>query len=267
MVGEQLLRFAESDPSSGHELSINGQTVHVTSAHTSLSLGAVLDRFQELCETHADGMVKDLGDLEPSLGRAPTIEGFPGIGILRDERDGRGVIACFAAGGAVDTSLLGARLQRFTTSYDFAELGDLRYVAARTLESGSTEVVATWTEGHFRLGEMFPTEGEATGEDPRFAPRPAGGRRILSARDVRAPYGVFLYQVSGERSAALSGYARTAAMAGFTEHRAVSERDADSAAFERPGVDVLVNVSTTDDGLSLLSIVEMPAGAGGKERR
>ncbi len=260
VVGEQLLRLAESDDADGrqHDLAINGQIVHVTSAHTTLPLAAVLQRFEKACEEHADGMLNDLADLDASLLRAPSTEGHPGIGMLRDDRDGRGVVACFAAGEDVDTARLGARLQRFTRSYDLADLGGLRYVAARTLESGSTEVVATWTEGAFRLGEMFPAEGDASGDDPTAAPRPASARRMLSARDRRAPYGVFLYEVHGEAGKNLDAYATLARRSGWTAHEAVHDRDQDSAAFERDGIDVLVTATELEGGLAMLSIVEMP---------
>lgn len=267
LVGEQLLRLAASDDQSAHELSINGQAVRVTSAHTSLPLGTVLDRFQKACDDHADGMVKDLADLESSLARPATAEGFPGIGVLRDDRNGRGVVACFAAGQAVDTSTLFARLQRFTTSYDFADLGDLRYVAARTLDSGVTEVVASWTEGRFRLDEMFPEHGDATGNDPRVAPRPAASRRILSANDVRAPYGVFVYETHGSAAAALDAYATDARARGWTRHDAVTARDADVAAFEKSGVDLVVTTESVEGGATLVSIVELPAPGAGKDKQ
>jgi hypothetical protein len=266
-VGEQLLRLASADEGLAHELSINGQTVHIASAHTKLPLGTVLGRFQKACEENADGMVKDLQDLEASLDRAPTAEGHPGIGLLRDDRDGRGVVACFAAGEPTDPSRLLARLERFTTSYDFADLGDLRYVAARTLETGSTEVVASWTQGHFHLDEMFPEHGDASGEDPKAAPRPSGARRILSAHDARAPHGVFLYEVTGEASTALDSYAKVMTAKGWTTHEAVRERDKEVAAFERAGVDVLITASRLEGGLALVSVVEMPAPFAGKVER
>jgi hypothetical protein len=267
LLGEQLLRLSDTEEGNAHELSINGQTVHVTSAHTSLPLGKVLERFQTACEEHADGMVADLADLESSFARAPAAQGFPGVGMLRDDRDGRGVVACFAAGREVDTSQLGARLERFSRSYDFADLGDLRYVAARSRSDGTTDVVASWTEGQFRLGEMFPAAGDATGEDPHAAPRPGAARRILSARDARAPYGVFLYELRGDAAQTLASYTGVVRQAGWVVHEAVNARDESIAAFERSGVDVIVTVEPLDDGLSLLSIVEMPAPAARKDKR
>ena len=53
-------------------------------------------------------------------------------------------------------------------------LGDLRYVYARALEGGRSHVVTVWTEGSIRLDRLFPTGGDAPGEDPPALPRPPG---------------------------------------------------------------------------------------------
>lgn len=257
-LGEQLLKLSEGGEGAVHELSINGQLVHVTSAQTSLPLAKVLDRFQGSCEDHADGMVDDLRDLGAALERPASQQGFPGIGVLRDVRDGRGVVACFAASRATDHLELAARLDRFASSTDLADVGDLRYVAARTLESGATLVVATWTSGSVRLGEMFPEHGDAAGEDPAVAPRPAG-TRLLSARDRAAPYGVFLYTSRATRDGALEAYRTAMTRAAFVELPAVAVRAAEARAFERAGIDVLVTAESLEDGTTILSIIEMPA--------
>jgi hypothetical protein len=267
VVGEQLLKLSETDSvdSEAHELSINGQTIHITSAQTTLPLKTVLDRFQRSCEDHADGMVKDLRDLDSAIGREESKEGHAGVGVLRDDRDGRGVVACFATGEDTDANGLGSRLEKFVRSHDLADLGALRYVAARTLEGGATQVVASWTEDRFKLDEMFPEHGDAKGDDPKIAPRPASSRRILSARDKRAPYGVFLYEKPGSTmKEALDAYAVHAKNVGFTMHDVVTERAPEARAFEKDGVDVLVSAETVEGG-SVLSVIEMPAPFAGKK--
>ena len=264
-VGVELLKLTENDSSAAHELSINGQTIHITSAQTALPLKTVLDRFQRACEDHADGMVEDLKDLEPALAREANSEGEPGIGVLRDDRDGRGVVACFSTGEQTDATGLAARLEKFARSHDLADLGGLRYVAARTLDSGATLVVASWTEDHFKLDEMFPESGDAKGDDPMAAPRPAGSRRILSAKDKRAPYVVFLYETTGlTRDQALDAYAARAKEAGFVMHDVVTERAPEARAFERNGVDVLVSAEATPGHKVVMSVIEMPAPFAGK---
>jgi hypothetical protein len=256
LFGEQLLRNVHEDEASSRDLVVNGQTLHVSNAQTSLPLREVLDRFERQCEEHADVMPEDLATLETALEAKPARGGFPGIGVLRDQRDGRGVVACFAAGGPVDHADLAARLARFSETHDLGDVGHMRYIAARTLESGTTQVVATWTSSALRLDEIFPEHGDARGQDPSFGPRPASSVRVLSARDARAPYGVFLYEMRLPPESALEAYESDAATGGFLPIPQAGDRDV--RVLTRRGVDLLVTATRHDDR-TFLSIVEMPA--------
>ena len=40
---------------------------------------------------------------------------------------------------------------------------------------------------------MFPSRGDAPGDDPEGVARPDGMRRLLSARDIAQPYGMTVY--------------------------------------------------------------------------
>ncbi len=268
VFGEQLLRLAANDDNSdARELSINGQSVHIANAQTSEPLAKVLARFEGQCDDHADGMVNDLRDLDAALGRAPNAEGHPGIGVIRDDRDGRGVVACFAVGAELDATTLATRLERFSRTHDLGDLGGLRYVAARTLESGATQVVPTWTEGSVKPDAIFPEPGDPARLGPFVAPRPGGARRMLSARDVKAPYGAFLYEIRGGRDEALAAYTKKAAAEGWREQPEVAERAPESRALSMAGVDVLVTAESYEPGITTLSIVEMPAPNAGKRGR
>jgi hypothetical protein len=127
-IGERLL--AMQDPDDGddavHELTLNGQTLHIASAQTTRSVDEVLGRFQAQCEDHADGMARDLERLTQAVDAPPTAIGYPGVGVLRDDRAGRGVVACFAAGQPTDHLALAARLDRFARTHDLGDLGGLR---------------------------------------------------------------------------------------------------------------------------------------------
>lgn len=254
LFGEHLL--SASAEGVGSELVVNGQRLYVSNAQTNLPLRAVLDRFEAQCEEHADGMSADLAHLDEALSTAPAAEGFPGIGVLRDDRNGRGVVACFAAGAPTDHASLASRLSRFAETHDLADVGELRYVAARTLDSGVTQVAATWTTGALRLDEMFPEHGDARGEDPSFAPRPASSTRVLSARDGRVPYGVFLYEMPASTENALLTYEAAAREHGFSSITEAADRE--THVLTRSTVDVVVTAAR-HDGRTFLSIVEMPA--------
>jgi hypothetical protein len=246
-IGERLLDVPTDRE--GRDLLINGQPFHVTATQSAEPLAAVLEKLEHACEAHADDMLANLKE----LGKPGT--GFPGIGVLKDRRGDRGVVACFAIGRESDPFELARRLDRFSRSKDLADLGALRFVAARSLENGATQLVATSTDGSVRLDAMFPESGEAAGDDPTFAPRPAG-TRVLSAHDRAAPYGVFVY-----RTRAPEAYDKQLVARGFTPHGALRDRD---RGYSKPGVDVLTTTEQQEDGSVLLSIVEMPEGPGGK---
>jgi len=243
-IGERLLDVPTEN--GGREIEINGQPLHVVATQSPEPLAVVLDAFEKACEEHADDMLERI----EALGRSGS--GFPGIGVLKDRRGDRGVVSCFAVGRPSDPFELARRLERFATTKDVADLGRLRFVAARTLEGGATQIVATSTEGSVRLGAMFPEVGDAAGEDPTYAPRPVGVR-VLSAHDRHAPYGLFVYRTTKDPAS----YEKTLLAAGWVAHPTGHARD---LAFGRPGIDVLVTTEEDDDGSTLLSIVEMPEG-------
>jgi hypothetical protein len=246
-IGERLLDVPSDGD--GRDVMINGQPFHVTATQSAEPLGVVLDQLERACDEHADDMLANLNE----IGKKGT--GFPGIGVLKDRRGDRGVVACFAIGRESDPFELARRLDRFSRSKDLADIGGLRFVAARSLENGATQLVATSTNGPVRLDTMFPESGEAAGEDPKFAPRPQG-TRILSAHDRAAPYGVFVY-----RTSAADAYDRQLVEEGFARHEALRDHD---RGYSKPGVDVLTTTTPEDDGTVLLSIVEMPEASGGK---
>jgi hypothetical protein len=172
-IGEQLDEVAVT--TGGTTLSVNGMPLHLASALLNAPLSAVLDRAQRACETHADGLADDLSDMEASFARAPSERGFPGLAILRDVREDRGVVVCFAPGVQTSSSDAMKRFMRFAETRDINDVGELRYVAAHTDEAGKTRVTATWSAGPMPLETLFPDEGDAPGEDPMTAPRPSTG--------------------------------------------------------------------------------------------
>ena len=238
-IGEKMLGL-ELGPGA-RELVINGQRVRVSSAVTPLPLRDVLDRLTDACRKDADRLGTELSDLPHALAENRQDEAHAGIGILRDERDGRGVVSCFATGA--DETLLSVRerLGKLVKSHDLEDIGHLRYMAARTLPEGGTLVVSTWSEGPIALDALFPQHGDAAGDDPSAAPRPANARRLLSLHAAPSPYGVFVYEC-----ATPDAYDAALRAAGFKPYQGATSM------YRRGNVDVLVSV---DQGT--LSVVEM----------
>lgn len=112
-----------------------------------------------------------------------------------------GHVAC--VGAVKDESLLGlvGRLSSFAESGDLADLGGLRVAFARRVTSHdgpATFLLTMWTDSSLHVASLVPpAEGDAPGRDPRSMPRPRSSQRVLSAAEVDAPSGVFVYRVEG----------------------------------------------------------------------
>jgi hypothetical protein len=102
-------------------------------------------------------------------------------------------------------SELTERLQAFAKSGDLNAVGELRYVLARRVE-GKTTVLMLWTEGSTSLLSMFPTTGDARGQDPPGVARAPGTRRLLSAQETDEPYSLAVYAATGGETARLVGF-------------------------------------------------------------
>lgn len=236
-------------------LTLNGHPLSLTDVHVDASVNEVLDRVQAACETHAEGLADDLADFERAVRRPPNDRGFPGIGFLRDTaREGHGVVSCFAAGAPVGHAEFVRRAGRFAESHDLADLGGLRYVAARPDEGGGARVTATWTDGHLDIGAMFPAKGDAPGEDPTAAPRPADARRLLSARVMPAPYGAFMYDTNKRPDAALADYERVLTSRGYERVRGPESGGEAGRGYRSGLVEIYVTATSRAERTSLTII-------------
>ncbi|MET0340493.1 MAG: hypothetical protein ABW252_05795 [Polyangiales bacterium] len=192
-----------------HALVLNGQPLRVSAHHTARNVKSVLDRFSDHCVGGKAG--------EPDVMRAALAGDRPALrallddpmrfGVLRSERDDEGMLACFQSDES-DRSLAGvfARLQRFLQTGDLGALGGLRFVTARRSETGSTHVVAVWTEGSFRLGALFPERGDAPGSDLDGVPRPPEALRTLTATTPSRGFSLRSYDSTRARPALTAFY-------------------------------------------------------------
>ena len=135
--------------------------------------------------------------------------------MLRDERDGRGVVACFATGENTSMTGVARRFAHFSETRDLADIGGLRYVAVHADHEGGSKVVSTWSDDRLAIEALFADDGDAPGDDPGAAPRPAGARRLLSARVEPAPYGAFVYASNESPEGAIKSYETALLARGF----------------------------------------------------
>jgi hypothetical protein len=258
-IGDELLKMSDGSEmgSDVYRIRLNGAVVNMTNAQTSAPLKVVLDRFQNECEHHADGMSDEFTHFQTALNSPSINRGYPGIAALRDERKGRGVVACFATGEETDYAELGKRLLDFSKTNDLASIGKFRYIVARTNEDGGTFILVSWMEGSFDLGKMFPKHGDVPGIDVQDTYRPENSRRILSANAEGAPYGVVAYEVNEPQEKVLAGFDLTMPKKGWDGIAEVEHRAPHARSYQRGGVDLLVTTEPNGKDTTLLSVIEM----------
>ena len=261
-LGREMSRLGDL-LGSAHRVSMNGEHVFVASATSPQPVSVVLDRVERMCSDATGGLREELADpakLGAAVPPGTELRGLA-LGVLRKESAREGVVACLAREGHGGLADLSARLSRFAETRDLGELGDLRYVYARPVEGGRSHVVTVWTEGPVRLDRLFPTSGDAPGEDPPDVPRPPGLARMLSARVEGAPYGAWIYEGAGSAAATLSFYDGELAHAGWVASALVKAERPGARAYAHGGLDALVFADDEGGGRVAVSMIVMEAKA------
>jgi hypothetical protein len=193
---EQLLAGAQ-------QVRINGESIHLASRTTELTIDSVFSRFDAMCrrasselleEFGAAGRASPLTDSAAQAKSSSNVFARHRLPILSRRHDDEGVVACLALGQSQSPGRLLERLQRLARSGDLGHVGQLRYLYARRRPAGRTHVLIAWTSGRFRLGSLLPpTSGDSPGTDLSDAPRPRGSARLLSAEIEDQPYALRVY--------------------------------------------------------------------------
>jgi hypothetical protein len=250
--GEQLAELQDlSTHSAPRKLFVNGLELGVVSASTKLSVSDALDRFQSLC--HGVGKVDVPAVVRQKLETAETLGAFSQNGVIREQSEHEGFVACLDMGERLDgVSLLG-RLQEFGRTQDLKSLGGLRYALARRHGETST-LVLFWTEGNAKFAELFPKGHDAPGRDLFDVPRPAQAKRVLSAFEQGQPYGLAFYRIEGQSlSAVRAAYDLTLQQAGWRTEMA---RDG-SVRARKVRRSLLVRIRAARRSAVLVSVVDV----------
>lgn len=260
MFGDEILRLTDlGEAGDYYRLRLNGQTVNVASASTDRPVSAVLDIFQQGCTERADQLSLELANLKRALGAPapPSVAtGAPGIGILRNELNGRGFVLCFAQDRVTDQFTAYRNLQEFAVTGDLGKVGKLRYIAARRTAAGGALAVGVWVDGPLPLAEMFPLSGDAPGTDIEGVLRPKGTRRIFTAYAEASPYGISVYESERAPAALLEELDKGMPSLGWQAVPAFDERTPNARAFTRPGADIIVTAEESRRG-AVLAITTM----------
>jgi hypothetical protein len=249
-VGQDLAQFADLLQGT-HRVRLNGETIYLASALTDEDKHALLDRFDDHCRAHSGGLAEEFARL-PQAEQKRLAEKAPfswnaRFGVVRRETDEAGMVVCFAQreGDGLKTAV--ARLQAVVETGDLGAFGNLRYAFVRRTENGKSHVLTTFTEGRFDLNRVLGRGQEAGGEDPPGAPRPPGGRRVLSVSADGAPYGVQSFQTDATAESVAAFYRENMPALGWK--KAVADDDIYKAAiYQRNGVMMTITALELAEG-------------------
>ncbi|HMJ15380.1 MAG TPA: hypothetical protein VK524_28385 [Polyangiaceae bacterium] len=239
-------------------VTVNGQQMFMASTLTPLPADQVLARFEAHCQENSGGLEQAFGKL-PSHFRGKEIPDQ-----MRDparwltHRSGTaqgdlGEITCFTRRDSSSAAGFMDRWMRFAETGDVSEFGNMRYVVARRVTPKTTQVLAIWTEGSFKVPDMFPEHGDAPGSDSRNAPRPPESVRLLSAEFRGQPYSARIYESRRAPAAVLAFYDGQMRERNFIaepvwkEHasdRRVTDAPSYARAFTKAGATIIVSALT-----------------------
>lgn len=255
-------------------VSVDGQLMFLAAKETALPVKSVLDQFDGHCEAHSGGLREEFAKIpgfEQRKWALPESMRDPGrIGIIRSDAghasasETEGHLVCIAQpgnGGGVAGVV--ERVKEFLATGDVSRIGDMRYVAARKMADGKTQVIAVWTEGAFNIEAMFPDRGDAPGSDAPDVPRPPEAIRRLSAVVPERPYAVRSYDSTLAPAEVLTFYDRKLTAAGWeTRPSALSDagpelRPDETRAFTRDGRALLVSAKLQGPGETSVTTIEL----------
>lgn len=195
-VGQQMLRYADAiAQDEPRVVYFNGTTIWLSAGYTDRPLAEVMDFFAGHCSPGGD-LTDDLaafqrGEPVPETGDSGDDGVLPFGGAMRGGNERQAFVACLD-GAALSAEGLVGRAKAFVHSGDVGALGSMRYVYGET-RGDRTHFIAFWHKGRLSIDELFPTDGDAPGEDSAVAPRPPGSRRLLSMREEGRPYSTTMY--------------------------------------------------------------------------
>lgn len=222
-LGREMMRFADGRAMTPvRTLALNGARVEFATGSTTESVTRVLDWYQARCAQHSGGMDRVLDAVRERLPTPlrPDAEGMAQrASTLREGTDRAGFVACLDLGTAqtVTPEEILRRVSTFTRTGNLADVGGLRYLYAERTASGGTHMVGFWSDGEVNVTRMFPSTGDAPGDDPEDVGRPpVGMRRVLSAREEGEPYGMTVYAGNTPRPQVESHYREAFQRAGWS---------------------------------------------------
>lgn len=197
-VGLGMMRYTPArSQDAPRTLRVNGQAIRMSVGTADGRVEEVLDYFESACIKRDGRFAEWIEELDRAgrAGKLSQAEASMWDGTLRHEEESGGYVACLDVGSErLTPEILLQRIGRFSETGDVSDVGHLRYVFAKQLQSTRVRFVGAWVDGPLPVNEMFPAESDAPGLDIDGVPRPPEGRRTLSAwEEGQLPYAVTQY--------------------------------------------------------------------------
>jgi hypothetical protein len=243
------------------ELLINGQRFRYLVDVREGEPAQLLDQVQAECASQRGAFGSALAELAEAAARIGA-EPASSLrqGVLRSERDGRGMIVCFR--GAESEGLTGfAQRLRELAHGGLGALGRVRYVYAEPIAAGQSRVSAFWTDEGLDPSAMFPSSGDAPGSDSPWIPRPPAARRTLSAAANGAAFTLLGYASQRPPAELARFYAARLGAIGFQPAAASPE----AKVYQRPDGAQLFLSLFAEDGETQVTLIESRGGVAGVE--
>lgn len=221
-LGEHMLRYGQAlHQTSPEELNINGSRFLLSTGSAEASVDEVLNDFHAKCNLRNGQLHDQWAEVAAARGVEVSHYNYNSLldGVFRGTDGRRGVLACLETGPArLSPELLLERGRRAIQTGDLSQLGGLRYVFVTPGSSPSLSVfVALWSEGPVNIRTMFPSQGDAPGEDPEGVPRPAPTARVIATQPKGHAASLHVYTSSTlHRDELRAFYAKELPKAGFT---------------------------------------------------
>lgn len=216
-LGGQLAGYLTMRVDGAESVQINGERFAFATTSSEASVEEILSATEHACAENSGNLSEQIGPLlsqaklsHPQLG---AIEPAKLTTLRRDNEKTKnsGDITCFTrpADDGADAQRPGfvKRLERFTETLAFGELGEGHYLRAEREEgTGRTRVLYVRSLSEMKMSNLFGGEGDTPGRDPSGLPRPPSATRTFSASIERTDDGFYSYESQEAPAAILNFY-------------------------------------------------------------
>jgi hypothetical protein len=197
-------------------ITINGERFHHSLVIVDGDPSTILDRLQAECESRPGLMGQTLAEVAAHERSTAALASTPGgRGVVRQEREGRGMLVCWVSDERSGLAGLAERIEEFARTSRLSVFGHARYAYVERLPDQQARVMTLWAETDLDLSTLFPASGDAAGVDSAIVPRPPESTRLLSAAAEGMPFRLLHYSSRAPSAAVLAFYGSWLSERGF----------------------------------------------------